>query len=546
MTPDANTPRTSAGNDEASSRVDVPMVEPVPEPMVAVSEPMVAQKQEGALHEIKELSLTQLTDKFLGSGVDEKQTDGLPVPVAVVDLCGPEAEAADAHIENFRTASKVGFASRGDPLSNQFNRCADGFLDAKYKICKTQKEKADFRKRWAEEKLRTLTTVKVHKEEESHLDKNIGKYLSLGALCWERGMRGVDASLDALAKTQAMTYVIRCRKMAGDWVRKHPIDGAEEFYFLSTEHEHTFAESWLRYTRAVNDELEDINWEDESSVHDAFKQGRADKQTDLGTGASSSSVAMLTPFASPPVVNPPVAASSDAVVLPKHFVPTPHTLFLAKDDPQQKLPPPPAPTPPEPTTTTPAPPAGKKLKTTPTPPEEMPEKNVAATGAGGGGDDKDKTSLDLAMKGATKTRAKWESVVNKVALVIGMIDANDENWKWITPTLRSSMLVPLTSARKLLDGKMDDFARQFFTTDPKTLRRTMQGSQLEAKCKTLVLGLESHIQSVKKEVEMLVRMTEARSVKRDVDVGVESEASSSKRRKGASGKPSSKAAATKP
>ena len=92
------------------------------------------------------------------------------------------------------------------------------------------------------------------------------------------------------------------------------------------------------------------------------------------------------------------------------------------------------------------------------------------------------------------------------------MEKGDPAWSWISPDVRDNFLAPLRRAKSGLDAATNTFARTLFSTDIKKLRKEMDTASLEASCGELRTQMEDHITKFKRELDLLVRMTESRAL----------------------------------
>lgn len=357
----------------------------------------------------------------------------------------------------WKEAAKYGFATRGPKVANRFNRDTEGGLDPRYKQLTDGGEKARFRKEWAEKKYDNYQATKTKTEEEKHTQRDLGRYLNVASLCWEKGMRGADAALDRAAKVKGMQYIARCRQLGGDWMRQNPIDDDEEFLYMSAEREHVFVQAWADHV---------VSW------------GDAHRDNELGKGEGKGSSS-----------SPSGSGSQRALGIPtkgkgKGNAEVPHTA----------LPPPPP----------------KDEPTNPPPPKD--EKDLPPAKA-------EMSEFDKVIKDAKSVQNMYNDAILTTQTILGLIDNRDSHWVWVTDTLKPSLLAPLLTAQREMHIAVDNFTRRFFADGVKVLMKEMTKATLHASSKTMTDTLKPKVDAVNKEVGILQRMSASRSTKTKESVG---------------------------
>jgi len=327
-----------------------------------------------------------------------------------------------------------GFAARG-AMASRFNRDKDGLMSEGYKSCKTHAAKQAFKSAWAASKLDSYMQTKVRKESIETIDSDKGTYMTEPAVMWEEGLRGVDKKMDAQARISGAEVIRRCRLLGGQWTRKGPMNGAEEFFYVKTSCAHIFSSAWTIFTEERSKEY-DIPTNPEVKGADEKDGAKGDQKGDASSGQKAEA--------------PEKKAASSI---------------------------------------------GQKGS------KEKPEKKAA---------DKGESSLAAAMKEATKVKAQFEHVVSRYATIMQAM-SSDLSWSWISPEARPSLLQGIDTAKAKLDDSLCAFARYFFSTDTKRIRRETPPAQLETKCLALARDLGPLVKNVGSELDMLVRMTESRS-----------------------------------
>ena len=153
-------------------------------------------------------------------------------------------------------AAMQSFIEKSDLRSSagqKFARSSSGGKSPEYKQCANNKEKALFRKRWAEAELETLQRHRTEEHTFQRVNTDHGRYLSLTQIVVAEG--GLD-SPDAIKA--ATNYVNKCIAMRGVWLLYNNMCEVMKYLYFETSVQETFTEAWGLYTKWKDQEEDNV------------------------------------------------------------------------------------------------------------------------------------------------------------------------------------------------------------------------------------------------------------------------------------------------
>lgn len=124
----------------------------------------------------------------------------------------------------------------------RFSRDKDGALSEAYTGSRAKKQ--EFRKQWAEAKLKDLEQIRERRSSFKRVDKRKGTYKPVSMIWLSQG-----GKYDKNAMAATKNIVQRCLAMQGDWVRFNPMSQRCEFLVLEEGFEEVFEEKWSLFER---------------------------------------------------------------------------------------------------------------------------------------------------------------------------------------------------------------------------------------------------------------------------------------------------------
>ena len=153
-------------------------------------------------------------------------------------------------------AAMQSFIEKSDLRSSagqKFARSSSGGKSPEYKQCANNKEKALFRKRWAEAELESLQRHRTKEQKFQRVNTDHGRYLSLTQIVVAEG--GLD-SPDAIKA--ATNYVNKCIAMRGVWLLYNNMCEVMKYLYFETSVQETFTEAWGLYTKWKDQEEDNV------------------------------------------------------------------------------------------------------------------------------------------------------------------------------------------------------------------------------------------------------------------------------------------------
>jgi hypothetical protein len=403
---------------------------------------------------------------FLAAARDKEQKKDAP----------PAAEAETAELRMLQAAVADGVGTR-DTMGIRFSRSHHAKSE-EYTALSSRAEKAEFRRRWAEQQLQQYRARNTKTETYEEVSETDGCYIPLAVLYWEEGQRGVDRNQDLAAVRAGTRYAQMCFRLGGKFLRWNEWTARWEYLHLKHHARDKFTKAWSKFVE------ERTEWQDRSAtpIGDGTNtngrkgEGKAvggtttmvpkDDEAKDSTITSGKGSGNTTGIAGNIGIGFNKGKNGTDDKLGKLDSGTSKGTGIGKASEQGM------------------PPAPKKQKT--------------------------KTTLDEAWNAAVKIRGAY---INATATSSAVLNAmkDDQMWAWADTQTKVGLQSKLKAAASDLERSCTPFTRRFLTTDGKQLRKEIVAANLEAELLKFA-ELEPLIKQVDLEAKVLTAMGNTRCV----------------------------------